>query len=228
MNETHIDDPFNEFLQKNSIRHLRIPLRAPWFGHAWERLLRVVKGCIYKCIGRKRLDYFEFSSLLADIQNSVNSRPLTYNDESSELDYITPNNLLKVFPSPTIDFGNLSESDLKIPSRKAIVSTLSKRQEIFETFRDMWYEYYLLSLREHSQDQFEEKWVNKIEVGDVVLISSPTKSRNMWNMGRITQLLPGKDGKVRTVKLRRSTSHDDETYPINLLYPLELSLITNN
>ena len=61
-------------------------------------------------------------------------------------------------------------------------------------------------------------------IPDTVLISSSVKSRHNWPLGRITKLLTGDDGKTRFVQLRRAQSVEEETYPICLLHPLELSL----
>ena len=51
--------------------NIKIPLYSAWVGSAWERLIRVIKSCIYKCVGRKKIEYFQFVSLLSDIQNTV-------------------------------------------------------------------------------------------------------------------------------------------------------------
>ena len=44
---------------------------------------------------RKYVEYFEFLTLLSDVQNAINSRPLTYRgSEDAGLDIITPNTFL--------------------------------------------------------------------------------------------------------------------------------------
>ena len=42
-------------------------------------------------------------------------------------------------------------------------------------------------------------------------------------MGKVTELLPGNDGRVRMVRVIRS-DRTEGVYPIKLLYPLELSV----
>ena len=46
-----------------------------------------------------------------------------------------------------------------------------------------------------------------IEIGDIVLIKNDSTSRVFWKMGKVEELIPGKDGKVRAavVKVGRST-----------------------
>ena len=45
-------------------------------------------------------------------------------------------------------------------------------------------------------------------------------------MGRVVQVFPGADGKVRSAKLMRS-DRTEGIYPISKLYPLELTLTSN-
>ena len=49
-----------------------------------------------------------------------------------------------------------------------------------------------------------EKWSNKasISVGDIVIVKSDTTKRIFWKLGRVKELLAGKDGRVRAAKVR--------------------------
>ena len=87
----------------------------------------------------------------------------------------------------------------------------------------MWYNEYLLSLREYSRDLFQSEWTNRVRTGDVVLIKSPIKTRAHWQLGEVVSLFPGEDNKIRSVKIRKGDGREDH-YPINFLYPLELSI----
>ena len=90
-------------------------------------------------------------------------------------------------------------------------------------FRSRYYDEYLLSLREYGRDLYDGNWENSIKVGDVVLIGSEVKIRPHWSLARVVELLPGQDGKVRTVKLKKP-DRSEGIYTINKLYPLELSI----
>ena len=92
----NVDNEFEEFLTKHDIKHVKIPLYAAWVGSTWERLIKVIKSCFYKTVGRKKLDYFKLITILSDITNSINSRPLTYRDtEDNQFEVITPNCFIK-------------------------------------------------------------------------------------------------------------------------------------
>ena len=43
----------------------------------WERLVRNVRRCLNKVIGRALLSYMEISTLLVEIESVVNARPIT-------------------------------------------------------------------------------------------------------------------------------------------------------
>ena len=163
---------------------------------------------------------------MTDVQNSINARPLTYRDSDvNNLEVICPNDFLKLGKSKSLVFGSLSGSEIEIPNHENLVSTLEKREKLFERYREIWYESYLLSLRESARDQYQDQWSDKIKEHDIVLIDSPIKSRYLWSLGRVTELLTGKDGKTRCVRVIKSDGTEN-VHSVNLLYPLEISLVS--
>ncbi|GFW29286.1 integrase catalytic domain-containing protein [Trichonephila clavipes] len=60
------------------------------------------------------------------------------------------------------------------------------------------------------------------KVGDVVMIEEPSKKRVYWPLGKVISLLPGRDGKVRTLKLKCKNSE-----LIRPIYSLEVPFINN-
>ena len=221
LEKSSVDDAFLQFLLKNNITHKKIPLYSAWVGATWERLIRIVKTCIHKVVGRKRYDYFQFVTLLTDIEMSINSRPLTYRDES--LDALTPNHFLKFDSGRALQLDALAGSQLAIPRRSELVSSIERREDFAEKFRVLFYEEYLLALKSLGQDLYLRGWENKVKQGDIVLISSPSKSRPYWDMGRVTEIIPSSDGRTRFVKVIKA-DRDVGTHPIKHLYPLEISI----
>lgn len=224
MRNTKINDEFETYLSNNNILHYRIPLYSAWIGAFWERMIRTVKSSLYKVIGRKHMEYFAFITLLSDIQNAINSRPLTYRDNDDlSFEPLTPNSFLKLQSGRSLVFGSEAGSDLPSPTRKVLVAALESRESLFENFKQNWYSDYLMSLRETGRDLYQDSWKNKIQVNDIVLVSSPVKPRPLWLMGRVVEVLPGTDNRIRCVKLLRSDGTHG-VYSINMLYPLELSV----
>ena len=92
--------------------------------------------------------------------------------------------------------------------------------------KELWYDRYLLSLRESGKDLHQIKWSNEISVDDIGLVKLLNKSRPYWVLGRVLELVRGHDDKVRSVKLKRGdgvVAH----HSINHLYPIELSFTHN-
>ena len=217
-------EEFQSELKKCNIKHVKIPLYSAWVGSAWERLIRVLKNCLYKVVGRSNLTYFELLTTLSNIQFAINSRPLTYRASTSGLEFITPNSFIKMHGNSSLILRG-EESDVWVDdtSQPNLERTLEKQEEMFENFKKLWYENYLLSLREHSRNLYRSTWVNRIKVGDIVLIKAFNKPRPYWMMGKVLELVMGFDGSIRSVKLKQGNG-TTEYHSICNLYPLELSI----
>ena len=209
-------------LKKCNIKHVRIPLYSAWIGSAWERLIRVLKGCLYKTVGRGKLTYFEMLTTLSNIENAMNSRPLTYRASNRELEYITPNSFLKLHGNSSLILRENSNVWTEETSPENLEHTLTKQEELYENFRKLWYESYLLSLRERDRQIYQQNWSNRIKVGEVVLVKIPNKPRPFWNLGIIEELIYGYDDKIRIVKIRQNNVKS-EFHSICHLYPLTVS-----
>jgi len=59
-----------------------------------------------------------------------------------------------------------------------------------------------------------------VRPGDVVLVVSSDTPRGQWPLGRVLKVYPGKDGKVRTVKLK--VGNKQYSRPIVKVCPLEM------
>ena len=58
LNQVFDSQIFKENFGTSSIKHLCIPLGAPWVGSCWNRIIKTIKDCLKKTIGRHKLDYF--------------------------------------------------------------------------------------------------------------------------------------------------------------------------
>ena len=224
-----ICDEFKEQFQIYGVQHVRIPLYSAWVGATWERMIRTIKSCLMKAVGRARLDYFELLTVVGDIQSAVNSRPLTYRSSENDLEPITPNCFLKGTNSSQSLLRPQEDTPLwehEAPTRESLLSTLDNRDNSLMHFKQLWYDDYLLSLREHCRNLHLQHWENKVRVGDVVLIKVPNKPRPLWSLGIVDELVEGDDSKVRSVRLRKGDGSIC-LHSIKHLYPMELSLTHN-
>ncbi len=79
-------------LASNRITWTFIIEKAPWWGGFWEHLIKTLKWCFKKCIGRSTLTLEELSTVLIEIEAILNARPITYvYDDDESLSYpLTP------------------------------------------------------------------------------------------------------------------------------------------
>ncbi|KRX71653.1 hypothetical protein T06_55, partial [Trichinella sp. T6] len=171
--------------------------RAPWSGGYWERLVRSVKNALRKVLGRSLLRFDELRTTLCELEARINNRPLTLLSEDPK------------------DCAPLTPAHFLIGRELAALPTSSGETPSGTGARHLGRQY-LVSLNVRG------KW-KKIdrppEVDDLVLVTEDTVPRSRWKLGVITELLPGSDGIVRSVRLRNARGV--LTRPSRLLVLLE-------
>ena len=91
-----------------------------------------------------------------------------------------------------------------------------------------------MSLRDSYKDLRQENFIDKVEVGAIVLVRNIqpeyVKRRHYWSLARVLSVIKGHDGKVRSATVLKGSAdylkrkREPEVHPVNHLYPLELSL----
>jgi hypothetical protein len=188
------------------------PPAAAWWGGWWERLIRTMKDLIKRILGKSRVNYEELLTCLCEVESIMNGRPLTFiTEDQDDLIPLTPSMFIQdVCEIGTSDIEEASGEDL----RRKFKSIQKLKQELRERFRK---EYLGLLIKKGKED----KKIQNFAVGDVVLVGADNQKRMMWPLGKIVELIPGKDGNVRVVKVRTTTGVIIR--PIQRLFPLEVS-----
>ena len=68
--------------------------RAFWWGRAFERMVKSLKGCLRKTIGKARLTYEELMTALTEVEMMINFRPLSYMSSEDVEEPLTPLHLI--------------------------------------------------------------------------------------------------------------------------------------
>lgn len=171
--------------------------RSPWWGGWWERLVRSVKEALRKSLGKACLTRVELETTLIEVENCVNSRPLTFvGDEIQCKAPLTPNHFLTArgagFKGSVVeDPQNVTPEELNLRERVC--------QERLNKFWEFWRADYLRSLPVSVSKFYSQ---GPLEVGSVVLIHEDNVPRLQWMLGKVTKLFHGRDNKVRSVELQ--------------------------
>ena len=208
------DEKLNDYLARHQITWKFNLSRAPWWGGQFERLTGLVKTAMRKTIGNACLTFDELREVLLDVEIALNGRPLSYVEDDAQLPVLTPYSML--FSQPNF-----------LPEREAYHEEnpqLKRRAKYLKKCKDAiwnrWTKEYLRGLRErHTVAQKDSPC--GVQKGDVCLIKDDNKDRNKWKLGIVEELIVGRDGVVRAVKLRAGKSYLERA--VQQLYPLELS-----
>ena len=86
----------NGFLLSHRVNWKCTPERAPHFGGLWEAAAKSAKFHLKRVIGKQCLDYEEFSTIAAQVESCLNSRPLLQLDSHSQdgVSILTPGHFL--------------------------------------------------------------------------------------------------------------------------------------
>jgi hypothetical protein len=167
---------------------------ASHMGGVWEHQIRTVRSALSALLDHHgtQLDDELLQTLMVEAGAIVNSRPLTA-DNTFPLEPLTPNHLLTsktnvVLPPPGVFQG----ADLYSRKRWRRV------QHLANEFWDRWRKEFLKLL------QTRQKWLRpkrNLKVGDVVILQNDELPRNRWQLARVQDVYPDKDGLVRKVKI---------------------------
>ncbi|GBM06747.1 hypothetical protein AVEN_62991-1 [Araneus ventricosus] len=215
-----LHDNFHDFFCNQKITWKFIVERGAWWGGFYERLVKSVKECLRKVLGRALLSFEELSTILTEVEAVLNSRPLTY----------VYNDLREPLPLQPVQFLNFARSDSTLPINfKEIIAAGSSRPSLIKrkNYQDLlvkqlwskWKKQYIMDLLNAHALKNPNPQQN-IKIDDVVLIEGDNKSKLLWKLGRVIQVFPGRDGGVRSCLLK--TSDGTLKRPVQLLYPLEL------
>ena len=123
--------------------------RAPWTGGFFERMVKSTKSCLKKVLMNNTLTYEELETVLIEVENVINNRPLTYFDTDSTEDILTPNHLIYGRSLPIAN-RELPKKPINANKPKFKKRVLYK-QKVLQDFRKRWETEYLASLRATQQ-----------------------------------------------------------------------------
>eukprot|EP00794_Sanderia_malayensis_P001256 gene1256-biopygen483 len=202
---------------------------SPWQGGHFERMVRSVKRCLRKVLGNARVNLDELTTVLTEVENNLNSCPLTFEYDELEEQVLTPSHLLVGRRLSSLSEGielksNINDADINNSLNKRFLY-LSRK---LDHFWNRWRKEYLIDLREAHR--VPNKGPAVISEGEVVLVHEEKVKRGMWKMAVVEKLIFGKDNQVRGATIRRVGKGKGKPEiidrPIQRLFPLECAKYT--
>lgn len=173
------------------------PPDAPNMGGAWERLILSVKLSLEHVLQGHVPSEEVLITLLAEVEHSVNSRPLTnVSVDPRDEEALTPNHFL-IGTSPGHLRTERYEAEVVNPRKQYQLAL-----HFADAFWNRWIREYLPSLIPRKKWNTPEP---PLEVGDIVLIADFQAPRNTWRKGKIVETFPGADKVVRVAKVQTKT-----------------------
>ena len=181
--------------------------RVPWTGGSWERMVRSVKTSLKFALKKDPVSYVDLQTYICRVEQIVNRRPITFVDAGvDDLRPLSPSDFLAAkFPVNPVE----------PPTRHYLLQSLICSSRSASIFWRRWKREYLRGLLRNNTSGGH----NPIKADDVVLLDDGSK-RQFWPLCRVVETLRGRDGRVRTVRIKCNGKH--LTRPTRLLYNLEV------
>lgn len=175
-----------------------IPPHAPNFGGLWEAGIRSTKTHLKKVIGDVTLTYEELSTLLAQIEACLNSRPINVlSDDPNDPLPLTPGHFL--IGEPLLTLADESHTCKNISN----LDRWRLTQKMVNDFWNRWYKEYIVNLNQRY------KWYTKKtepEIDDIVILKEDNVPPSKWVLGKVIKKHVGPDNltRVATVKTKNN------------------------
>ncbi len=229
------DDPeVHTYLASKGITWKFHPEYASHMAGHYERLVGLVKNALRRTIGRLTLTSDQLQAFLAETEATLNTRPLCYVGEGydDQGHVICPSDFMSIntvtgIPDNLGEIHDTSDPDYlpsdKNMSNEKLKESWSKGLKLLSVMWNIFYENYLVSLRERYQNQIKQsKPTEKVtpSPGNVVLIGESPQPRGTWKLGLIVKLHQSQDGEIRSADVK-TKSGKILTRPLTKLFPLE-------
>ena len=187
------------------------PPHASHHGGLWERMIRTIRQILVALLmTNMRLTDDVLHTVMCEVENLINCRPLTKcSDDVDDDAPLTPNHLLLLRGNFAYPWGITHMSDTYRRRWRQV-------QYIVDQFWKRWLREYLPELCRR------QKWFRpypNVKRGDLVLILDECAPRGAWPMGLVEDTKVGRDGLVRSARIRTKSTH--LVRPITKLVMLE-------
>ncbi|XP_055714768.1 uncharacterized protein LOC129808888 [Phlebotomus papatasi] len=194
LTEKSLKEKIIKYSAQDSTTFHFIPPRSPHFGGLWESAVKMFKRHFYRVTGNVKLTQENFLTVLAEVEMCLNSRPLTsQSSDPSDMDVLTPGHFIIGGPMNSLPSHDVTN----IPPNR--LNQWRINDQLVQHFWRRWSREVLLNM------QKRRKWKTaqpNVQPGDLVLLIEENMPPLAWILGRITDVHPGEDQKIRVVTVR--------------------------
>ncbi len=193
--------PQQELEQRRpSIRWRFNPPYASHYGGVFERLIGAAKAALYHALpSHLTLSLEQLQTAFAVVEDILNTRPLAYvSSHAADLQPLTPNHFLG---------GGASRCWISFAEDTA-GSTLAKRwTAVHKITAAFWARFYkeIVPFMLLTTSRRAAAPTSQLAEGDVVMFMLPDGQKR-WPLGRVQQVFPGPDGRIRTVDIKAAAA----------------------
>ena len=189
-------DKLQDYCTERGIKWIFITPAAPHQNGCTEALVKSCKRALKIAIGDQVLKPFELYTCLLEIGNLLNQRPIgRLPNDPDDGAYLCPNDILlgrattEVPQGPFQDMRNLHQ---RVELVQQIVNSFWKRwiRDVFPS---------LVPQRKWHTDR------RNVQINDIVMVEDQNAMRGKWRIGKIIEVFPGSDGRVRNVKVKTAS-----------------------
>ena len=207
------EQELKEFSAEKGMEWKFVTPAAPHHNGCAEALVKTAKKALKTSIGEQILTPFELYTCLLEAANLINQRPIgRIPNDPDDGSFICPNDILLGRATAMVPQGPFRET--KNPHHR-----VEFIQKIIDSFWKRWYRDVFPSLVTRKKWKVERR---NVRVDDIVVVQDSNAVRGKWITGRIVNVFPGKDGRVRNVKVKTATTYYERPITkIAVLYPAE-------
>ncbi|XP_076643561.1 uncharacterized protein LOC143353839 [Halictus rubicundus] len=188
------DEANKRFFVEKAITWHFIPELSPHFGGLWEAAVKSFKHHLKRVVGEELFTHEQFSTFVTEIEAILNSRPLTtLSSDPNDPTALTPGHFL---------IGSALTSIPEIDYTEYHINRLSTWQHIQKVKQDLWTRWSKEYIHHLSTRSKWTKGEHTIQQGTLVVLKDDHLPPTQWNLGRVLEIHPGRDGIIRAVTIK--------------------------
>ncbi|XP_013168051.1 PREDICTED: uncharacterized protein LOC106118039 [Papilio xuthus] len=178
-------DTIHDYAALRGIDFKFSPAYAPHFNGLAEAGVKSAKFHIRRVLGNSHLTFEELTSLFAQIEAILNSRPLCpLSPSPNDFQPLTPAHFLIGRPLTSLPSPSFLDCNANRLSR------FQHLEQIRQHFWKRWTNEYIAELQQRSKWRAESR---HLKIDDLVLVKEDNAPPLCWRLGRVNKLYPGPD-----------------------------------